>query len=170
MTASMEKNDIYAVLTSTNIAGAFHWSLYLVVDSSQGYKFHATNKIGTAPWQYECVLWVNPQSEDSMPVTFTKIGQVPEDWDYSYLDYFLNSIPMCTPDTDRAREPRFTCRVWFKEAIRTLHAAEMFVKCADVDALERDLVTKATAAEYMRRSIPLPRFLTTNAVDAEGWL
>ncbi|KAK0205977.1 hypothetical protein DFS33DRAFT_1240702, partial [Desarmillaria ectypa] len=151
-----QKNDVCAVLTSTSMAGVFFWSLYLVVatnlqDSSTGYKFHATNKIGTAPWQYECVLWVNTQSEDSIPVTFTKIGRIPDDWNYSYLDYFLSSIPMSIPDIDRAREPRFTCRVWFREAVRTLHAAEMFVKCTDVDALERDLVTKATAAEYLRR-------------------
>ncbi len=72
---------------------------------------------------------------------------------------------MCTPDTDRARETQvYLAESGLKKPIRTLHAAEMFVKCADVDALERDLVTKATAAEYMRRLIPLPIFLTTNAV------
>lgn len=44
------------------------------------------------------------------------------------------------PEVDRRREERFTCRVWFREAIRRL-VENNILHCLDVDALEAELIS-----------------------------
>ncbi|KAG7446110.1 uncharacterized protein BT62DRAFT_895453, partial [Guyanagaster necrorhizus] len=56
------------------------------------------------------------------------------------------------PDVDQGRESRFTCRVWFKEAIRRLNGAQLFVNCPD---------QRAIAFQYNQLSIRLSQYLTT---------
>ncbi|KAJ3737266.1 hypothetical protein DFJ43DRAFT_250669 [Lentinula guzmanii] len=147
MSMIFNKNDIYAALTRSDVRGAFHWAIYLVIDQKTGYRLHATTHGGRTPWEYECVLWDGP--EFVLAVTFTLIGQLHEDLDVECLEAYVKDIPMNIIPRDQQREPKFTCRVWFKEAIRQIHASGMFVNCPDVDALERELLTKTTAMEYL---------------------
>lgn len=45
---------------------------------------------------------------------------------------------MKVPEIDKERESKFTCRVWFREAIRRLNAPGV-IKCTNVDALEQEV-------------------------------
>ncbi|KAK0483043.1 hypothetical protein EDD18DRAFT_1010709, partial [Armillaria luteobubalina] len=137
-----QKNEIYAVLSDFPGSSGYRWALYLALNAETGIKFHVITRTGD--WAYETREWPGPASK--LAVTFTKIGRMLPDWDPSFLEYYLSSIPLTIPEVDHAREPSFTCRVWFKEAVRTLNRAQMFVKCPDVDTLEADLLYKADAA------------------------
>ncbi|KAF8918822.1 hypothetical protein CPB85DRAFT_1278859, partial [Mucidula mucida] len=130
-------------------------SIEAAKDEEKGYKFHAAGSDDN-PWHYECVEWRGP--EDLLSVTFTKIGDLMEGLDYQILDEYLKPIPMEVPNRDRANERSFTCRVWFKEAVRRLNDSGLFVQCEDVDALEMDLNEKACAVEYGGE---VPRVLET---------
>ncbi|KAJ3997597.1 hypothetical protein F5050DRAFT_1711170 [Lentinula boryana] len=141
-----KKNDIYAALARSNARGTFHWAIYLVLNNERGYKIHATTHGGRTPWEYECVEWNGPDSV--LAVVFTLIGHLDDDFNVDHLQLYVKDIPMNIIPRNQQGEPEFTCRVWFKEAIRQLHASGMFVKCPDVDALERELVAKASAMEY----------------------
>ncbi len=100
-------------------------------------------------------------------MTFTKIGHVDNDFDVEMLEEYVKDIPMSLPEVDVGKEPRFTCRVWFKEAIRRLNRAELFVNCPDVDALERELVQRASALELGQLgNMMLPYFYTTKLAQA----
>jgi hypothetical protein len=58
------------------------------------------------------------------------------------LKDILKTIPMVVPDIDKAREPKFTCRVWFREAIRVLHKRGI-INCTNLDSLEQECKTHA---------------------------
>ncbi|KAK0231430.1 hypothetical protein IW262DRAFT_1263194, partial [Armillaria fumosa] len=76
-------------------------------DAETGTKILVTTK--SDDWAYESRHW--PGLASKFAVTFTKIGRMPADWDPSFLEYYLSSIPMTVPEVDRAREPSLTCRV-----------------------------------------------------------
>ena len=54
-----------------------------------------------------------------------------------YIDHVLRTIPMQTPEVDLGKESQFSSRVWWREAVRTLHRNGI-IHCPDVDALERE--------------------------------
>ena len=49
----------------------------------------------------------------------------------------LKDIPLAIPDSDKNTEPRFSCRVWLREAVRHLDAAGL-INCSDINALEAE--------------------------------
>lgn len=57
----------------------------------------------------------------------------------SVINDLLKNIPLEVPLSDRLIEPVFTCRVWFKEAIRVLNANRV-ISCSDANQLEKQLV------------------------------
>ena len=115
---------------------------------------HATNTGvdgGQTDWRFECVPWEG--TRDPTAVAFLKIGDIDPDFDWTLIVEYVKDIPMDIPSSQRAREPKFTCRVWFKEAIRMLNESGMFVKCPDVDALEEELRQRAIYAAFNRKVI-----------------
>ncbi len=70
-------------------------------------------------------LNVNPDTEAVTPVSRDAFGDI------------LSRVPLAVPEADEGREPEFTCRVWWREAIRRLHV-EGIISCPDVDGLERE--------------------------------
>ena len=56
---------------------------------------------------------------------------------YNTILGLLRAIPMTVPAVDMYTEPSFTCRVWFKEAVRILHDRG-FVNCPDINRLEQE--------------------------------
>ncbi|KAF9067679.1 hypothetical protein BDP27DRAFT_1328520 [Rhodocollybia butyracea] len=161
----MRRNDIYAALTRADVRGTYHWIIYVVINDEEGYKIHATTHGGTTPWTYECTTWNGPRSR--LSVTFTLIGHMDDDFGIEMFELYVKDIPMnIIPPDQQPREPNFTCRVWFKEAIRQLDASGMFVKCTDVDALERELWNRAIGFEYQLHN-PLPVLLSTE--QAVAW-
>lgn len=165
---SAQPNDIYAALTETNIAGKFHWSIFVATSATDGWKMHATNMPSGLAWRFERVHWCGA-STDPSAVLFMKIGAIPPGLDAETLELYLceSNIPMdVVPPAQRGAEPRFTCRVWFHEAVRVLDDAQMFVRCADVEALMRELVGKGCAMQALRLEYG-PCYVSTNAVEWE---
>ncbi|KAG7441112.1 uncharacterized protein BT62DRAFT_909075 [Guyanagaster necrorhizus] len=161
------KNDIYAALTKAAIPGTYHWILYFVLTLKEGWKMHTTNDRGDVrTWRYERQMWAGPNSV--MAVTFTKIGHVDDDFTVEMLEEYVRGIPMSIPEVDIGKERRFTCRVRFKEAIRRLNSAQLFVNCPDVDALERELTQRASALELGQfGNMMLPYYYITRL--AQPW-
>ena len=143
----LEHNSIYAALFTHDPGNSWHWAIYLHHASQDslgnlmsGYKLHSHNKHG--PWIYECSS-LNIVSTLTL-VLLAKIGAIEDkDWGVEFLNEFLGPIPMEVPEVDRQREPTYSCRTWFREAIRVLHRAQFFIDCPDVDALERELSSQA---------------------------
>ena len=87
-------------------------------------------------------------------VTMSKIGRLrnPDDIesDLVKMDEILRTIPLTVPDVDLPYVGgRFTCRVWFRAAIRKLTNDENhFVRVTDINGLEKHLVTLSTAMQY----------------------
>lgn len=79
-------------------------------------------------------------------------GYVKGDNEYNAIVTLLKAIPLTIPDVDTHVEPVFTCRVWFKEAVRRLHN-DGYVDCPDVYAFEAEC--KA--------------FAVTNDASQPGW-
>lgn len=101
-----------------------------------GYKLHATNKNG--PWVYERLSIPSPGIiSDPDLVIISLIGfldfsdPLHPDNDILYLEEYIRppNIPIdVVPLADQQKELKFTCRVWWKEALRVLGAAGVFVK------------------------------------------
>ena len=61
------------------------------------------------------------------------------------IDCLLRDVPLATPQCD---EPHgFTCRIWFREAVRMLIAQGMVTVWHSVDALEKELAGVADGDE-----------------------
>ena len=57
--------------------------------------------------------------------------------DYNSVFQLLKGIPMTIPQEDVGIEPKFRCRVWWKQAIRLL-SDRGYIKCDNVQALENE--------------------------------
>ena len=96
--------------------------------------------------------WADGDSERC--VTMSKIGRIrnPDDieGDLAKMDEILRAIPLTVPDVDLPYVGgRFTCRVWFRAALRKLTNDENhFVRVTDINGLEKHLVTLSTALQY----------------------
>jgi hypothetical protein len=77
------------------------------------------------------------------------LGKVTEN-DVRDIVKLLRSIPLCVvPDKDKGREARFTCRVWWREAIRRLERGG-YINCPDVNALESECRSHGMQNEHWR--------------------
>ncbi|KAI0684018.1 hypothetical protein C8T65DRAFT_683350 [Cerioporus squamosus] len=147
----MQPGTIMAALTKGGLLGSYHWIIYVckeTTDKGAGYKFHATNRANTAPWRYACEEWDGPQSRTC--VTLTPIGKL-SDWGpkteqdcIQALDRILREVPMAVSSPDNHDFRTFTCRAWFRAAIRQLHY-HRYLNCPDVIALESRLLNTAIA-------------------------
>ena len=111
--------------------------------------------MGAVPWQYEVVRWDGVAS--ARCVTLTPIGRI-HDWDQKTaetcvadLDAILREVPLGVPAIDRHKFDSFTCRTWFRAAIRELNKRGKYVQCPNVDAFEERLTRIATAIELINR-------------------
>ncbi|THU87030.1 hypothetical protein K435DRAFT_782645 [Dendrothele bispora CBS 962.96] len=184
MPFTLVPNVIYTVLTGTGKIGQFHWMLVVASSASDGYLFHATNNSGTRPWHYQCTPWdlSYPSSSSCSScesdyselehssslienaVSFTPIGNLStfgDGLDATHLNEYLKDIPIPrTTSVESLFDERFSI-LWWRQALRTLHQSEMFVRCMNVDAFEGELKRKSTAAEYAKFMHPLPRVFST---------
>ncbi|KAI0669121.1 hypothetical protein C8Q78DRAFT_232748 [Trametes maxima] len=143
-----------ALCITPNTVAQFHWVLYLwMLGNNEGHKFHATNNMGATHWHYEDGTWSAPFSNTC--VTLTPLGKM-SGWDdakpaeaVETLRGILSPIPMTVPDIDRPLFSLFTCRVWFRAALRLLNAHRLLA-VPDIDALERHLTQRATATQFKR--------------------
>ncbi|KAI0076149.1 hypothetical protein K474DRAFT_1663415 [Panus rudis PR-1116 ss-1] len=136
------------IVLALNLMGTtpprFHWLLW-VADEDQtgerpkGKKFHAVENTNAAasdaPWSFDDSEFTLPTSRSVAAAAI--IGRL-KDKTRDDLRRVLSRIPMTIPPVDAAREPVFSCRVWVREALRTMHR-EGFIYCPDVDALEQEM-------------------------------
>lgn len=66
------------------------------------------------------------------------LGDVPPTLTLEKMSTLLEAIPMSITPSDMAVESGFSCRVWFKQAMRFL-MQHGIVKCRDVVALENEM-------------------------------
>ncbi|KAI0093263.1 hypothetical protein BDY19DRAFT_922981 [Irpex rosettiformis] len=125
--------SIYATLFLRG-DGTFHWAICVSVDDSNATKMHVTNLSGG--WVYEKIMDSIVKSQTACVAV--KIGELSSTRDIEPVSNLLENIPMLIPTIDQSIEERFTCRVWFKEAIRVL-TANGIISCPDVYKLEREL-------------------------------
>ncbi|KAJ7900725.1 hypothetical protein B0H14DRAFT_3123798 [Mycena olivaceomarginata] len=133
--------DILAVLFSRSDIDTFHWTICVPINSTEAAKYHAKNSGDN--WWFEDPVPRHSILDSKLVSASIKIGSlelnvVTKD----ILRDILQPISMVVPAVDHAREPKFTCRVWFREAVRVLHEARV-LNCPDVDALEAECVSYA---------------------------
>ncbi|KAI0772389.1 hypothetical protein BD413DRAFT_41725 [Trametes elegans] len=140
--------NILAALCVTNTTGEYHWLIYVCTGKRDGVKLHAHDEMNTGPWRYHCGPW---NAMDSITcVALTKVGCLPSGKTPEDVHNIVKDIEMAVPDVDRPRfGNRFTCLVWFRAAIRTLHR-ERILGVTDIDRLEQSLRELATAMEFRR--------------------
>ncbi|KAL1691648.1 hypothetical protein GGG16DRAFT_53162 [Schizophyllum commune] len=121
--------DICLTLASRG-DGTFHWTITLPHDENAGFKLHASNKQG--PWRFlaeECTFKSTPEL-----CIIMKIGHLgfhsPES-----VKRMVEELPMDVLEPFVAKESRFTCRVWVKQAIALLN--ENGVLHVDVEDVEK---------------------------------
>lgn len=56
---------------------------------------------------------------------------------------------MAVPPQDNGREPMFTCRVWYREALRRLNAHEAFSMIMPPEEMMESLRNRTIAVQYM---------------------
>ncbi|OSX61551.1 hypothetical protein POSPLADRAFT_1144713, partial [Postia placenta MAD-698-R-SB12] len=127
-------NSIVAALFTRGRDEGFHWMLALPGAGEEPASRH--NPRGR--WQFQAGDHNLPQSETLC--TVIRIGSrgmtTP-----AQIRRIVEGIGMnVVPEVDRRREERFTCRVWFREAIRRL-VENNILHCLDVDALEAELIS-----------------------------
>ena len=77
-----------------------------------------------------------------LPLAITCTGKTKFKSGSAGIDSLLRDVPLVTPECD-APHP-FTCRIWFREAVRALITQGMVV-CQSVDALEKELTDLSNA-------------------------
>lgn len=135
--------EVLAVLFGRAEPGTFHWSICIPISPRHAIKLHAKS-VGNDHWFFESDTLPQEDLESSPIIAVAvRLGQLlPEDLEN--VVQLLKAIPMVIPEVDQAVEGRFTCRVWFKEAVRVLNQAG-YVRCDDVGALEKECKEYALA-------------------------
>ena len=137
--------------------GRFHWTIVIPVDPINAVEMHAINTRGRG-WAYQkrnrslhksatlCVLAVigmhiiNTISPFCYPLTLQLLsGIITEMNTIDKISGLLEQIPMTIPSIDMGLEFNFTCRVWFKQAVR-VRSAHGVIRCPSVTTLEEELV------------------------------
>ncbi|KAH9841775.1 uncharacterized protein C8Q71DRAFT_738742 [Rhodofomes roseus] len=131
-TSHVPGNILGALCPTSGHKGAFHWLIYLCMDSNSGVMFHASrpNEQDPHSWEFHTAHWKAFESKSCL--TLAVIGRV-VDFDprnparaVEMMRGRLQPIPMAVPPEDKAREPKFTCRVRFRAALRLLVTHQAF--------------------------------------------
>ncbi|KAJ6486369.1 hypothetical protein C8R47DRAFT_979683 [Mycena vitilis] len=138
---SLNVGDILAVVFDRGNLGTFHWAICVPLDSTVAAKYHVTDSSGD--WEFELdergAVPLHNLIAAQKTTGSQQICAAVKIVDREVLTPFLNTIEMAVPVVDKERERKFTCRVWFRQAIRELHDTG-FLECSDVDALEKECI------------------------------
>ena len=117
--------------------------------------------MNTAPWRYERAAWsaMDPLYDC---ITLTRIGRIRDldhiETEIEKIDEILKQIPMVVSDVDVPLVGgQFTCRKWFRSAVRKLIQEGSFVRPIDINRLENALTKLTTAKQYLRNAGLQPR-------------
>ncbi|PBK72674.1 hypothetical protein ARMSODRAFT_880837 [Armillaria solidipes] len=126
----------------TTVPPRFHWAIFVGDPSDStpccGIKFHAITDVQQTEtgWSYDRTGF-RLDTVDSGVAAAVVIGNL-KGKSADDLDNVLKNIPMVVPAIDVEREPRFSCRVWCREALRRLDI-EGIITCTNIDAMEKEM-------------------------------
>ncbi|KIY44926.1 hypothetical protein FISHEDRAFT_77145 [Fistulina hepatica ATCC 64428] len=124
---------------------------------------HAVSPLGFPDWKYERsrLNLVHSRAVAAAVVVGTQLPacrldqanklEDPQRSEADSIGSILRCIPMEIPPADREIEPKFTCRVWLKEALRRLYESGFVTgprsgyEAFNVDALIRQIIGYGTA-------------------------
>ncbi|KAJ6502183.1 hypothetical protein C8R45DRAFT_611629 [Mycena sanguinolenta] len=133
---SLHVGDILAVLFSRTDEGTFHWTICVPISHTVAAKFHVRNTPND--WWFDEPVPDHSILHSNTISAAVKIGTIDHNAvTRDDLTRLLRTVSMTVPAIDQATEPTFTCRVWFREAIRVLHRNNI-INCPDVDELEKE--------------------------------
>ncbi|KAJ3568462.1 hypothetical protein NP233_g5697 [Leucocoprinus birnbaumii] len=163
-----QENGVYAALTARPEPYTYHWILFVVTNghAETGYVLHVTD-VGGKGLEFRCEYWDCPNSKSTL--LFAKIGRIAEGLDYRNLLEYVRHVPMRIPAGKEHIYSRFTCRVWFKEAIEMLNRSQVFVACPDVDLLEKELFQRAHAAALLKARSRNFEYIAYKTERADAW-
>ncbi|KAF7298321.1 hypothetical protein MKEN_01356600 [Mycena kentingensis (nom. inval.)] len=152
---SLHVGDILVVVFSRMEAHTLHWTICVPTTPAQAAKYHAKQSGDNWWFDYSDTAGVPLHSLlTSQTISASiKIGTIaPGKVHKEVLTEYLKPIPMAVPAIDVQREAKFTCRVWFREAIRVLNKKGL-IQCSDVDSLEEEvkgygLANQASSADW----------------------
>ncbi|GBE80526.1 hypothetical protein SCP_0302410 [Sparassis crispa] len=123
--------------------GTFHWTIIISQDAGHVVnKFHATED--SRGWRFEYSLHTIVRSVSACAVV--KIGTLSSNRLVGDIHTLLKDIPMQTPVADLPQS--FSCRIWFKEAVRVL-SNNGIIRCPAVSRLEAELKGIAREQEVL---------------------
>ncbi|GJE86160.1 hypothetical protein PsYK624_022400 [Phanerochaete sordida] len=158
----LRPREICAVLYAQWQARKYHWAICIPHSSTTVKKFHVKES-STGNFSYE-----EPPPDENLSVSpavsvVVKLGECTPKHTVDYIHSLLRAIPMQTPKEDVAKEPRFSSRVWWKEAVRTLHRHGV-IHCPDVHELERELFQFAELNDVSQSSRGYKFFVSRRSV------
>ncbi|KAH6894972.1 hypothetical protein BKA70DRAFT_791071 [Coprinopsis sp. MPI-PUGE-AT-0042] len=135
--SSLTRGDISIALLGRSMPGEYHWAICPAYDDTKAYKVHA--KQVSSHWFFEDPPVFEDLIKSDIITADVKIGALKstDQSDFDAVVDLLRQIPMETPEIDQGVEPKFTCRVWLREAVRVLHR-NGYIECPDVNALEKE--------------------------------
>ncbi|KAG6087468.1 hypothetical protein E4U15_007826 [Claviceps sp. LM218 group G6] len=134
LNGSIEASSIYVTLNIRKRAGTYHWGLILTDPEMNAAFHHANNLHGL--WKYEEKVAKPDQS-----TTLIVLVLVGKTKNHTRIMEVIRGIPADGSPSIRTGES-FTCRIWVKDVLVSLHESGEIVLQKDVDELEEMVMKK----------------------------
>lgn len=131
-------------------ADKYHWTICIPYSSTNVKKLHAKEDSADSYFYEEPIPDENLAASPTV-CAVVKLGECTSKHTIDYIHDLLRAIPMQLPREDVGKESRFGCRVWWREAVRTLHRNGV-IHCPDVHELEREVYQFAERNEVSQTS------------------
>ncbi|QPH04153.1 hypothetical protein C2857_000927 [Epichloe festucae Fl1] len=128
LNGSLEASSIYISLNTRPERGTYHWGLILTDLHTNPVLHHASNRTG--PWTYEEKI-AKPDQSLTL-IVLRLVGKVKS---HSRTREVIKDIPADGSPSQRTGES-FSCRIWVKDVLMSLHECEEIVLPETIDKLE----------------------------------
>ncbi|KAG6065724.1 hypothetical protein E4U32_006994 [Claviceps aff. humidiphila group G2b] len=128
LNGSLEASSIYLNLNTRPQAGTYHWGLTITDPHTNAVLHHASNRNG--PWMYEERI-AKPDQSMSL-IVLILIGKVKN---HARVMELIKGVPADGTPSQRTGVP-FSCRIWVKDVLVSLHESGEIVLPGTIDELE----------------------------------
>lgn len=128
LNGSLEASSIYISLNARSQPETYHWGLLLTDLHTNPVLHHASNRIG--PWTYE-----QKTADPEQSVTLIVLLLVDKVKNHSRAREVIKGIPADGNPSQRTGES-FSCRIWAKDVLVSLHECGEIVLPKNIDELE----------------------------------
>ncbi|KAG6177889.1 hypothetical protein E4U10_008375 [Claviceps purpurea] len=128
LNGNLEASSIYVSLNARRRAETYHWGLILTDPGMNAAFHHANNLYG--PWKYEEKV-AKPDQSTSL-IVLVLVGKTKN---HSRILEVIRGIPADGNPSMRTGES-FTCRIWVKDVLVSLHERGEIVLPGTIDELE----------------------------------